>query len=167
MDEKQTELTPPQAAKPMRGWIKILLAVSLALNMMVIGAVGAAMYSFKFRGGDHGPRSANYGPYSRALSREDRKEIGRELRKELKSFNAQKPAKRDAYLALQAALEADVYDKETVHKLIIGHQKFGLKRQEIAQRLFLEHLDSMTPDERRKYSKRLERAVKRGRWKRH
>ncbi len=152
-----------KTVKPMRRWIKALLAVSLALNLLVIGAVGTAVYSFKSSKGPFEARSASFSHYARALSRQDRKAIGREIRREMKSLRAQTPKRRETHQALQSALMADTYDRKTVHALIIEHHESGLKYQQIAQRLFLERLDSMTADQRREFAERLGRGAKHGR----
>jgi uncharacterized membrane protein len=151
-----------QTTPPTRGWVKALLALSLALNLLVIGAVGTAIYSFKSGKGPFEARSANFNHYARALSHQDRKEIGREIRREMKSLRRQTPKTRETYQALRAALMADIYDSQAVHALIKGQHKSGLKRQEIAQRLFLEHLDGMTADQRREFAERLGRGAKHG-----
>jgi len=144
-----------KTAKPMRGWVKFLLAASLAMNLLVIGAAGSAMYAFKTGGGPFGAHKMGSSPFSFALSRQDRKEIGREIRQQMQSQHKDRPKPRQIYLELQQAITAKVYDKEAVHALITAHQDTGMKRQDIAQRLFLERLDNMTVKQRQKFAKRL------------
>lgn len=146
-------------------WVKILLAVSLGLNMLVLGAVGSMIYTHR---GDQGMgpnmQEMRYGPYTRALSQDDRKEIGAALRREVGSFRQSMPKARETFRALLTALRAEEYDREVVHKLIAEQQALGLKRQQIGQRLLLERLDTMTPDARRDFAKRLQRALQQGIW---
>jgi len=136
----------------MRRRTKILLGVSLGLNMLMIGAAGGMF--FHNDGPDH-IRDAAYGPYTRALSHEDRKAIGVALRAEIGSFRQNLPKIRASYEALKTALTADVYDSELVHGLIIKQQALGMKRYKIGQRLLLERLDAMSPQDRRNFAEHL------------
>ena len=61
-----------QGKPGMRRSLKVLLALSLGLNMLVIGAIGGMV----FRGGPAAVRGAVFGAYTRALSHQDRREIG-------------------------------------------------------------------------------------------
>ena len=138
----------------MRRRTKILLGVSLGLNMLMIGAAGG-MFFHNDRP-DH-IRDAAYGPYTRALSHEDRKAIGTALREEAGSFRQNLPKIRASYAALKTALTADVYDSDLVHRLITEQQALGLKRYKIGERLLLERLDAMSQQERRDFAERLGR----------
>ena len=160
MADRKTEA----AASTGKG-VKILLALSLGVNMLVVGAVGGMIFAHR---GDSGMRpnlrDMSYGPYTRALSREDRKAIGVALRRETGSFQQNMPKTREMYRALLAVLKADVYDRDAVHKLVKDQQAIGLNRQQVGQRLLLDRLDGMTPKERRGFANRLERALLRGVW---
>lgn len=143
-----------ESQKPvgMRRRMKILLGVSLGLNMLVVGIAGGAFFHKeepKFI------RDAAYGPYTRALSHEDRKAIGKALRGEAGDYRQNQPKIRASYDALKKALMADTYDSDLVHKLIMEQQAHGLKRYQVGQRLLLERLDAMSPHERRKFAERL------------
>jgi len=142
-------------------WVKVLLAVSLGLNMLVLGAIGARLYTHR---GDalqpHNMREASYGPYSRALAPQDRKTIGQALHREVGSLRENLPKIRETFQALILALQADEYDRDAVHGLIAEQQNLMLKRQQVGQRLLLERLDTMTPEERRAFAKRLQRTLR-------
>ena len=145
-----------------RRWVKILLALSLGLNMLIIGAVGGMAISH-WNGSMPQPniRDMSYGLYTRALSPEDRKAIGQALRSEAGTIQENMPRIREQYRALLVALRADRYDKQRVHQLVMDQQKMMLGRQKAGQRLFLEHIDAMSPKARRDFAARLERALKR------
>lgn len=147
--------TTENTAKPMRRWVKFLLAASLAMNLLVIGAVGSAIFAFKTGSGPFGAHKMGSSPFSFALSRQDRKRIGREIRQQMQSQHKDLPKPGQIYLELQRAMTAEVYDKDAVHALITAHQDTGMKQQAIAQRLFLERLDNMTVAQRQKFAKRL------------
>lgn len=147
--------TDKQPKTGMRRSLKILLAVSLGLNMLVIGSIGGMVFH---DGSPRGPKSykdAAYGPYTRALSHQDRKAIGKALRSEIGDFRQDLPTIRAGFSALKDALSADVYDRDLVHRLIKDQEALGLKRYQVGQRLLLERLDHMSPQERRKFAERL------------
>ncbi|WP_456386875.1 periplasmic heavy metal sensor [Profundibacter sp.] len=141
----------------MRRSLKILLAVSLGLNMLVIGAVGGMMYHGGPTGGAIGARAASFGPFTRALSHQDRRQIGQAMRDELGGFRENLPKVRAGFTALKEALSADVYDSVLVHRLVKQQQAAGLKRYQVGQRLLLERLDEMSQKERQTFAERLGR----------
>ena len=136
----------------MRRRTKVLLAASLGLNMLVIGAAGGML--FHKEGPDH-IRDTAYGPYARALSHDDRKIIGKALRAETGDFRQNRAKVRASYGALRQALTAEVYDRALVHELINQQQANGLKRYQVGQRLLLKRIDAMSPQERKDFAKRL------------
>ncbi len=146
---------PKPAPKPMRRWVKILLALSLALNFLVLGAVGSAVISHKFRGGHWGGPGGKFGHYSRALSREDRQAIGKAMRQELGAPKDEWRRMRGHYQALAAALTAEDFDMGAVKTLLDSNRNTLRSRQDLAQRLLLERLQQMSPEQRRKFARRL------------
>lgn len=159
MSVEETQKTT-QKSGGMRRRTKVLLAVSLGLNMLVIGAVGGMVFHDGPPRGPHGKNDAAYGPYTRALSHQDRKAIGKALRNEIGGFKENLPKIRAGFAALKEALNADVYDRDLVHKLVKEQEAIGRKRHQVGQRLLLEHLDAMTQEQRHEFAERL---VRRGR----
>ena len=82
----------------MRRRTKVLLAVSLGLNMLVIGMAGGAFFH---SGGPSHVQGAAFGPYTRALSPQDRKVVGQALRADIGSYRQNLPKIRAAYAALK------------------------------------------------------------------
>ena len=144
-----------QARGGMRRSIKLLLAVSLALNMLVVGMIGGMM----FHGGPFtsamSARMAAYGPLTRALSREDRAIIGQTMRGELGDARQNRQKRAAGIEALKNALMADDYDSDTAHQLIVELQEIGLKRYTLGQQLLHKRLDTMNDEERRAFASRL------------
>lgn len=151
-----------QTQKPvgMRRRTKVLLAASLGLNLLVVGAVGGMVFNGGPKHGPKGGKDAAYGPYTRALSHDDRKAIGKALREEVGGFKENLPKIRASFAALKEALSADVYDRDLVHKLVKEQEAIGQKRHQVGQRLLLERLDAMTSEQRHEFAERL---VRRGR----
>ena len=140
----------------MRRSVKVVLIVSLALNMLVLGMVGGMMY----HGGPitkaMSAQMTAYGPLTRALSREDRAMIGQTMRSELGDARQSRQKRAAGIKALKTALMADDYNSDTVHQLIVELQDIGLKRYTLGQRLLHERLDTMNDEERRAFANRLE-----------
>lgn len=144
------------APAPLRGWIKVLLFASLALNLAVGGlAIGAVL-----RHGDMMDRRADRaeqigGPYTGALSREDRRAIWREMRAMQGEGRPSRAEIRADFDAVVQALRADPYDPGQV-RAIVGRQfEAGIARQQIGQALLLERIDAMSPAERAAFADRL------------
>lgn len=156
--------TPAERGKPgMRRGVKILLFASLALNLAVAGVVIGAVVKHRFDGDDRRPRiEGPGGPLTRALSREDRREIGKALRAE---FGAMRPSRdkiRADYDRVIAALRAEPYDAATVRAVVSEQSEAMDARMRAGQAQLLKRLDEMTPDERARFAGRLEEVLDRG-----
>lgn len=154
---------PPVRRAPLRGWVKGVLFVSLALNLAVAGlALGAVL-----RHGDmtNGPRSRVDqigGPYTAALSREDRRGIWREMRAMHGEGRPSRAQIRAEFDAVVDALRADPYDPAQVRAIVERQFQAGMERQQLGQSLLLARIDTMTPSERVQFADRLaERLEKR------
>lgn len=63
--------------------------------------------------------------------------------------------RRAGFAVLKAALTADVYDADLVRQLLKEQQAAGLKRYVVGQRLLLERLEDLSPQERQAFAERL------------
>lgn len=159
-------MAEPTARTPR--WIRLLLAVSLGLNLLVAGAfLGAAL-------GRHGPwdhdatrggmpREFGRTPFLSALSEEDRRAVGRALMREAGPLRENRADLRDRFERLLAALRAEPFDREAVAGLLAAQRAGGAARLDIAERVLLDRLGAMEPEERRAYAERLDRSLRRGR----
>lgn len=97
---------PGAETKPRRRWLWVLLGVSLAANLLIIGgAIGHFAFGPHGRGGERLLRGLP------SEQREAAREIIREARSTLK---AKRPEVRAAYLELETALGAAVFDDAAV-----------------------------------------------------
>ncbi|MGR3455112.1 periplasmic heavy metal sensor [Pseudooceanicola sp.] len=152
--------TPTPA--PMRRWQKILLVLSLAVNLLIVVAVASFVLSHD-RDRRHRPPRVDQmgGPLTHALSREDRREIGREI---WRSYRDGRPSREDIraeYDAVIAALRAEPYDPAVVERSLQRQLDFAVERQALGQRLLLERLAEMTPKERAAFADRLQEGLDR------
>ena len=131
-------------AKPKRLW-RIVLVISLALNLCVVGLIGGALVSGRL--GDGPPRSFDLGlgPMSRALAPEERRDIGRSLRQDRVLRNVDLRGRVDRIVA---TLKQDPFD-EAALRMLLDEQAARLSEvQGKAQDAFITVLSEMTPERR-------------------
>lgn len=144
--------------KPKRRWMPIVLVVSLALNLLIVGmAAGTAL---RLKDGDRakappGFASALY----RALPKEDRKA----MREELSGLHKKgsKHRKQD-FQALSQALRAVPFDPAAVENLLQQQVQSMADLQAALQTQWLTRVTEMSDQERQAYADRLEDVVDRG-----
>ncbi|MCG6903710.1 MAG: periplasmic heavy metal sensor [Rhodobacter sp.] len=157
--------TPPPPPRPRRLG-RIVLFVSLAFNLLIVGLVAGAMLR-----GNHGHdrgrpevlRALGFGPFVSALPRADRDALGEAIKREAGSFRENRKMLRGQFEALLAALRADPFDAEEALRLIDAQQSRIGERQAIGQRLLLERINAMSAAQRAEYADALDRALTRRR----
>lgn len=139
------------AAGPSRLW-RIVLVLSLALNLAVVGVVVGAAASGRW--GDGPPRSFDLGlgPLSRALAPEERRAISRRLREDrsLRSFDLRERVNR-----VVATLQAEPFDPDALRGLLAEQSQRIATVQATAQEVILEQIIAMTPERRRAFADQL------------
>lgn len=159
---------PDPGTAPTRSplWMRVTLVVSLALNLLVIGIVAGAVATRDGR--NDGQRTLGAArdlgpvPFIVALEPEDRRGLARSLRGEASSLRQNREELRTRFEALLSALRADPFDAVAVAGLLGEQRAVGARRQEIGERLLLDHLAAMSLDERRAYADRLDKSLRRG-----
>lgn len=132
--------------------LKYALIASLALNLLIVGAVAGTMYGF----GKHKPRFAHprgedFGlmGFTRVLPEERRKEIRKQMREDRVKL---RPLVEDIRTARREAadkLAAEPFDRAALESAITTvSDKERMLRQE-AVGVFLGHVDRLSGDERR------------------
>jgi uncharacterized membrane protein len=154
----------PRASKRMR----IVLILSLAVNLAVVGLVaGAAL-----RGGPGGvsgaeraramqARDFGFGPYVAALEHDQRREIGRAF-----IGKAGRPDKAQAgaqakFEAILDALNSDPFDADLFQTEVLAQLNGLAELQKIGASVIVDHVAAMTPEARAAYAERLDQALKR------
>ena len=155
----------------MRPGIKILLVVSLALNLLVIGLIGGALVMRGKWQEHHMSRMEMIGgPLTRALDRADRRAIGRAMRESFGDRQARHDKMRAEFETIVAELKAVPFDVGTVANQMAAHRKHFNARMEQGQALLLQRLSMMDDAERAAFAERLQSGVHhgwRGRYKHH
>lgn len=144
--------------KPKRRWMPILLTLSLALNLLIVGVAAGTV--LRLKGGDHGKALPGFGSaLFRALPKDDRKA----LRSELSGLHrtGSKTRKQD-FQAVSQALRAQPFDPATLAELLQQQAQSTADLQAALQEQWLERVTNMSDAQRSVYADRLEEVVKRG-----
>ncbi len=141
--------------KPRKIW-RIILVVSLAINVAIAGVLVGSAMSGRTKAGPPARVSFEFGPLGRVLDREDRRAIGAKMRRD-----GARPITRqemNGWISeLAAALRADPFDADGFAAMINGLQDRSQRVQQNAQAAFVAHLAAMTPEKRASLADRLDR----------
>ncbi|MFK7764827.1 MAG: periplasmic heavy metal sensor [Roseobacter sp.] len=146
-----------------RPWIKILLGLSLALNIAFLSFVGGA---FLRSGGGPGrapaPSLGAFGaPYMMALPREDRRDVLRDLRSSPEGLPNRKE-RREIFQEVLLSLRATPFDVEALRQVVTEQAGVSVRVQRRAQDVWIDKVAEMSETERRDYASTLEDLLKRG-----
>jgi len=143
-------------------WLRILLAVSLALNLLVLGLVGGAMLRFGGPDGMRPPPRSIGATLFRELPREDRNAL---LSRPHGSHGDRRARLKADALAVSTAMRATPFDQEAL-KAILDTQathREGLHKS--VQQAWLTRVANMSDAKRRAYADRLDHALSHPRFK--
>lgn len=160
----EPETPRPRPGKHRRNIGRIVLVVSLALNLLIAGLVAGAFL--------HGPprphRGAGlddlgFGPFVAALPAADRRALADEMGKQEGSFRERRAALRSQFEALLTALRADPYDHEAVRQIVTAQDAEIRQSRALGSDLLLSHIAAMSDAGRKAYADALADGVRR--WK--
>lgn len=146
-----SEAMPPRGAR----WMRIALAASLALNLLVVGVVGGALLMRGKWQGHERQVAFSGGMLTRALDPDDRREIGRRMRAAYDAGELPRGDRRAALEDLVADLRAVPFDPGAVAEGLAQRQARMEAHFQLGQRLLLERLTQMTDAERAAFAERL------------
>ena len=142
-------------SKPHRLW-RIVLVVSLALNVAVIGGVAGLAISGRAADGPPQRFMFDFGPLGRVLDPEDRRAIGHAMRRDgAKPFSRDEMKEKVSGLA--AALRAEPFG---VAVLFVDFRSRSERVQQHAQEAFVAQLSAMSVEARTRLADRLERGTR-------
>lgn len=153
---------PVTPSKSGRG-LRIALAISLALNLAVLGVFAGAM----LRDG-HGMRGSmvrdlGFGPFTEALSREDRRAMRESLFARAPEIREARRLQRADVEGLVALLRAEPFDA-VAFAARMAEQQVRMERQlRLGQEVLQDRVAQMSPEARRGFADRLEAGLSRGR----
>jgi hypothetical protein len=151
---------PETDARQMKPWLKVVFVLSLALNLLVAGAVVTSLVKRGGHGGPHDRISHMGGPLSRALSLEERREIGVQMRQALRDGGAGRGQYRAHLVQMLEDLRAEPFDRQAIEAHMHWQLGFVTNRMEMGQGLLLDRLDRMSAEERNAFADRFEAELK-------
>lgn len=144
-----------------QSWQRWLLVGSLALNLLVLGAIGGAV----LKGGPSGPGNRidlTTGPLTRAMTSEDRSAI-RDVLRASRAFGPQdRAAIREDMQSLLALLAADPFDAEAFRAVLDRQRSRLTAGQDAALDALTAQIETMTPQARAEFAERLQDQLRRG-----
>ncbi len=155
-ENMQSNTTSPK--KSISRATRILLVVSLALNLLVGGVIVGAVLSGKAGGP---PRfDLNLGPYVRALAPEQRRQIGEALRgrDDLRPLGPRE--RRINKTAFITALNADPFDATVIEDQLSDQRNRTTRLVDAGQAALVDIIRNMTAEERSAFADRLDRAFR-------
>jgi uncharacterized membrane protein len=159
-----TDPVPPSALPaPSRvpGWIKAVLAASVALNLGIAGLALGAWLGDRPHGGRM-PRDLSFGPFGEALSRDDRRALRLAFETRMPGMKPDREAARAEIDTLLAALRAEPYDAAALTAALQAIEDRLSGRIELGRSLLEEHILAMTEAERAAFAARLQEVLRHG-----
>jgi uncharacterized membrane protein len=157
-------MTDQDAAAPARTarWLRWLLVASLALNLLVLGAMAGRM----LRGDIGAPqaivlRDLSFGPYTEAMGPADRAALRRAFAERAPPLREIWRTRRAEQEALVAAIRAEPFDAARVAELLAAQAERTTERLRTGQTVLVERIAAMSAAERAAFAQRLEAAFRR------
>ena len=143
--------------KPRNLW-KILFGISLALNLLIVGALGGAM--LRVGKGPVVKHRASGNLYMRALNFEDKKALRKKLFKNKDSRKIIRAREHLSYSSAVKILRKYPFDRKAFEDLLDQQTKYSKSRPSSARAVLITQIENMTKEERLIYSKRLEDLIR-------
>lgn len=153
-----TTATPPAPPRNGRG-LKIALALSVALNLAVAGLVIGAWASG--HGPRHGgPRDLSFGPFSAALSPQDRRALRQAFLEQTPDLRASREAARAEFQTLLSTLRARPFDPAALSTALAAIETRNATRLEMGRSLLETRIAGMDEADRLAFADRLEAGLR-------
>ncbi|MEM7074271.1 MAG: periplasmic heavy metal sensor [Pseudomonadota bacterium] len=146
------------AAAPAPRWMKIALVLSLALNLLVVGALAGAAFSGGHKGRDHAHkmRGGDAGAVTHALSTSDKRALRREIKDRMRAEGGNRQAVRTELETLAALMRAPDTAAPEIETQLGRIQDLMVDRLTTARALVGVMLAGFDAQERAEYADRLE-----------
>lgn len=132
---------------------KILFGVSLALNLLIVGALGGA---FMRKG--KGPTANHLASgflYMRALDFKDKRALRKEILRNKDGRKLVKDRNQASFNSAVGILKSHPFDRAAFENLLDEQVKHAKLRQDSARIALVNRIENMTKEERRVYAQRL------------
>lgn len=148
-----------QPAKPGRG-LRLALGLSLALNLLFVGIVAGALLRDGPMSRAAAVRELGFGPFSEALTRDDRKALRQALFDRAPEMRDSRKRMRAEMAAFLGALRADPFDPATLSALMEDQRNRLAAQLVLGQEILADHIAAMTPAARADFADRLEHGLR-------
>lgn len=146
---------PTPSNKPrMRKGIRILLILSLAMNVIVVGLIIGAAVGHS-RDDDRRRPKTNLPPHVKALDWDQRRTIGKAIRKAYREDGLGARTERSQFEQMAAAIEAVPFDRDALAAVQVEFEEVMARRVSRARDIWLDHVEGMTDEDRAAYADRL------------
>ncbi|MFK7938820.1 MAG: periplasmic heavy metal sensor [Roseovarius sp.] len=156
--------TDPAPTSGCPRWLRALLIVSLALNLLIVGLFAGVALGGGKHGGPHPSRLEQIGgPLTRALSKDERKILGRKMRETYRERTEDRQQQHALMQALIDEMRADPFDREAVAGHMAAQREILQDRVSLGQSILIDRLAMMSAEKRRAYADRLQEGLDRRR----
>lgn len=145
--------------------LKIALAISLALNLAVVGLVSGAVLGGdgnRERDGSPELRTLGLGPFVRALSREDRDALRGRIEAQGAPLREERRGIGRSLRVVQEALLAEPFDRARAEAAFEQSRGLVISLQETGHTALLDQIEAMDAEARADFAEGLERTMRRG-----
>lgn len=154
------QLAPDGAARPRAPrWMRLLLAASLAVNLAVLGLVGGTVAHRALDRHRPAVRDIGFGPFSDALSPQDRQELRRAFLRDGGNPRDMRRQTRTEAATLLQALRADPLPEAALRDAFRQAEERGQERLHLGHRLLADRIIAMSPEDRARFADRLEKRM--------
>ena len=162
-----SDYPPSQGQDKTSKTTRILLILSLALNLVILGGLAGMAIGHWNHGDDKVKRAyLSPNPLVRALEKDERKEVSKAIRRTHEERGLDRQADRANYREIVALLLAEDLDRGALTNALETRVAATVKRLGSAQEAWLEVVEDMDMEDRREYAERLEEVLEKGHKKR-
>lgn len=141
--------------------LKIALAVSVALNLLIVGLVGGAVLGRP--DADEAPtiRALGLGPFAWVLPRDARDDVRRRIEADLQGVRGNRADIGRSLLTVRRALLSEPFDRDAAARALASSRSAANALQAQGHAALLDTLEGMSAEERAVVADRLARTLRR------
>jgi uncharacterized membrane protein len=141
---------PPTMQRRAPRWMWITMILSLAVNLLIVGAVLGALWNFRYvRAFAEGGAPAQFGAFVAGLPSEKRSKVDALMREQRAILKPLRHEMREARKATIAAVTAEPFDKEQLRRLNAAYQQSRYRLRAKRAEIFPEILGLLSAEERK------------------
>ena len=158
------EAAKPGSERGMRRWIKLIFALSLSLNFLIIAAVGAMAWRWNGHDDDRGRPGAQAFTLIRALPADRRAQLRTSFDHDRSRAQMSRREHADMLMSL---LEDETFDAVAFEELIAMQHRDGGERMQRGAAALSSVISEMSDAERATYASEVKRLTERRRRRKH